>query len=283
MRVFRVLMGMVLLTVAASALLAGAFSWHAMQHRDDAGRFSVRFETVAHPGYAVVVPDVDGVYERPADEAIWLSSGVVPVDTEPADWRGKPVARVVMAPDGTKVDGVALAAAVVFAWLDYTTWGLILGPVLVLLGLIGLAWPLRKLGYITAAPPDSARLARSAATWMDLPTLEIAMLRPEFTPADAPAAPSPLTTGPPAAATVGAVEESRKPEDKDPPRPDPSLEWPLLDVPQPTPDPVEIPTREAVILGDLPHVPLQLNGVGPNVMASGPAGGGGSTLTGGTV
>jgi hypothetical protein len=283
MRAFRVLVGMVLLTVAAPALLAGAFSWHAIQHRDDAGRLNVRFETVAHPGYAVAVPDVDAVYERPADEAIWLSSGVVPVDTEPIGRRGKPVARVVMAPDGPKVDGAALAAAVVFAWLDYTTWGLILGLVLLLLGLIGLARPVRKLGYVTAAPPDSARPARSAATWMDLPTLENAMLRPEFTPAAALAALALPTAGPPAATTVGAAEEDGKPEDKDPPRPDPSLEWPLLDAPQPTPDPVDILMREAVILDDLPHVPLQLNGVGRNDMASGPAGGGGPTLTGGTV
>ena len=265
MRVFRVLVGMVLLTVAALLLPAGAFSAHAMQHRDDAGRFSVRFE--------------DAVHERPADEAIWLSSGVGPVDTEPAGWRGEPVARVVMAPDGTKTDGVALTAAVVFAWLDYTTWGLLLGLVLLLLGLIGLAVPLRKpasplrkLGHVTAAPPDSARPARSAATWMDLPTLENAMLRPEFTPAALPAA-----------ATVDAAEDGGKPEDKDPPRPDPSLEWPLLDASQPTPDPVDIPMQEAVILDDLPHVPLQLNGVGRNDTASGPAGGGGPTLTGGTV
>jgi hypothetical protein len=282
MRVFRVLVRMVLLTVAAPALLAGAFSWHAM-HRDDVGRFNPRVETVAHPGYAIVVPDADAVYERRADQAIWLRSGVGSVDTEPADWRGKPVARVVMAPDGTKVDGLALTAAVVFAWLDYTTWGLIVGSVLLLLGLIGLAWPLRKLGYVTAAPPDSARPARSAATWMDLPTLEIAMQRPEFTPAAAPAAPAPPAVGLPAAETVPAAEESRKPEDKDPACPYPSLEWPLLGVPQTTPDPVDIPAQETVILSDLPHVPLQLNGVGRDVMASGPAGGGGSNLTGGTV
>ena len=47
MRVLRVLAGMVLLTVAVPALLVGAFSWYAMQHRDEAGRFQARFDPVA--------------------------------------------------------------------------------------------------------------------------------------------------------------------------------------------------------------------------------------------
>jgi hypothetical protein len=240
-----------------------------------------------------VVANVDTVDERRADQAILLSSGVGPVDTQLAGRRGKPVARVAMAPDGTQVDGLALVAAIVFAWFDYTTWGLILAPVLLLLGLIVLALCSAKLRYVAAAPPDPARPARSAATWMDPPTLETAMLQPEPTPAAAPAAPalpaagSPAAelpaAGLPAAATVAAAEESGEPEDKDPVRPHPCLEWPLLDVPQPTPDPVDISPREVVILRDLPRVVLQLNGVGRDIMASGPARGGGSTLTGGTV
>jgi hypothetical protein len=69
MRVFRVLVGMVLLSVAAPALLAGAVAWYAMQHRDAGGEFRATIEAVARPGYAIVVPDFDALLRRDAPVA----------------------------------------------------------------------------------------------------------------------------------------------------------------------------------------------------------------------
>jgi hypothetical protein len=244
MRVLRVLAGMVLLTVAVPALLAGAFSWYAMQHRDESGRFQARLEPVAHPGYAVVVPDVDAVLQRdapftragrtsvrltatagtqplfvglaspgdvaallrdapftrldgfslrrgplgtrvaavdgsavpvskPADQPMWLASGVGGLSFEPSDWRGKPVTLVVMTRDAQKAESVALTAAVHFGWLDSTTWGLlILGPVVLLLGFVVLAWPARQVVYVMAAP----RATAPVITWMDVATVELPVL-----------------------------------------------------------------------------------------------------------
>ncbi|MEU4560256.1 hypothetical protein AB0F72_17900 [Actinoplanes sp. NPDC023936] len=59
MRVFRTILGMLLLAIGLPALLAGAALWTVMQHRDPGGAFSAELQKVAAPGYAVVVPDVD--------------------------------------------------------------------------------------------------------------------------------------------------------------------------------------------------------------------------------
>lgn len=371
MRVLRVLAGMVALAVAVPALLAGALSWYAMQHRDDSGRFRAGFEPVADPGYAVVVPDVDAVLHRdapfiragrtsvrltavagmqplflglaspgdvaallrdapftrldgisvgrgplgvrtahldgpavpvsqPADQPMWLASGVGSLSFEPSDWRGKPVTLVVMTRDAQKIDSVALGAAVHFGWLDSTTWGLlILGPVVLLLGFVVLAWPSRQVVYVMATP----RATAPVVTWMDVATVELPVITPAPgpTPTPPPAGPAPdsgritdnaqiLTrdpsTNPDPAASTAATKKAgdeawARPEPES--RPEPELEWPPPESPQQTRDPVDIPTQEMPILPDLPRVPLQLNGVGRVGSASGPAGGGGPTLTGGTV
>ncbi|WP_229073118.1 hypothetical protein [Actinoplanes sp. DH11] len=59
MRVFRTILGMLLLTVGLPALLAGGALWALMQHRDPGGAFSGELQKLAIPGYAVVVPDID--------------------------------------------------------------------------------------------------------------------------------------------------------------------------------------------------------------------------------
>nr|BFE76219.1 hypothetical protein GCM10020092_095200 [Actinoplanes digitatis] len=66
MRVFRTILGMLLLTVGLPTLLAGAAFWVAMQHRDPDGAFTGDMQRVATSGYAVVVDDVDGLLENDA-------------------------------------------------------------------------------------------------------------------------------------------------------------------------------------------------------------------------
>ncbi|NUT34552.1 MAG: hypothetical protein HOV79_15920 [Hamadaea sp.] len=299
MRVIRVLVGVVLLSVAAPALLAGAVAWYAMQHRDPSGEFRAPVETVAGSGYAVVVPDLDALLRRdvpfaragrttmritasapaaasaggsgdvatatplfvglaapgdvaallagsayaelsgvslgrgpldarmtavpgvrdvalghPDEKQMWERSGIGQLTFDPSDWRGKAVALVVLAPDGTRLDRVSLAAAVRFGWLDSTTWGLlILGPVLLLLGFVTLAWPARQVVYVVAehtggsradtaveaAADDRGGAAGGAGipqvpsrhvvagpayagptmlTWMDAPTMEVPVMGP---------------------------------------------------------------------------------------------------------
>jgi hypothetical protein len=59
MRVFRTILGMLLLTIGLPSLLAGGVLWAAMQHRDPGGAFSGELQKLAVPGYAVVVDDID--------------------------------------------------------------------------------------------------------------------------------------------------------------------------------------------------------------------------------
>ncbi|MET8154659.1 hypothetical protein, partial [Actinoplanes sp. NPDC005259] len=66
MRVFRTILGMLLLTVGLPTLLAGAAFWVAMQHRDPDGAFTGDLQRVATSGYAVVVDDFDGLLAKDA-------------------------------------------------------------------------------------------------------------------------------------------------------------------------------------------------------------------------
>jgi hypothetical protein len=66
MRVFRTILGMLLLTIGLPALLVGAGLWTTMQHRDAGGAFSATLQNVATPGYAVVVDDLDSLLETDA-------------------------------------------------------------------------------------------------------------------------------------------------------------------------------------------------------------------------
>ncbi|MFI5936830.1 hypothetical protein, partial [Actinoplanes sp. NPDC051494] len=61
MRVFRTILGMLLLTAGLPALLAGGAFWAALQHRDEGGAFSGSTQRVATSGYAVVIDDVDAL------------------------------------------------------------------------------------------------------------------------------------------------------------------------------------------------------------------------------
>src|SRR4051794_9921742 len=59
MRLFRTILGMLLLTIGLPALLGGAALWAALQHRDPGGAFSGELQQLSTPGYAFVVEDVD--------------------------------------------------------------------------------------------------------------------------------------------------------------------------------------------------------------------------------
>ncbi|SDT69215.1 hypothetical protein [Actinoplanes derwentensis] len=59
MRVFRTILGMLLLTTGLPALLTGSGLWVVMQHRDPGGAFTGELQRLTVPGYAVVVPDID--------------------------------------------------------------------------------------------------------------------------------------------------------------------------------------------------------------------------------
>src|SRR5690349_3146693 len=66
MRVFRTILGMLLLTAGLPTLLVGAAFWAAMQHRDPGGAFTGDMQRVATSGYALVVDDVDGLLREDA-------------------------------------------------------------------------------------------------------------------------------------------------------------------------------------------------------------------------
>src|SRR4051812_44838211 len=66
MRVFRTILGMLMLTVGLPALLVGGAFWAAMQHRDAGGAFSGTMQRVATSGYAIVVDDVDTLLRNDA-------------------------------------------------------------------------------------------------------------------------------------------------------------------------------------------------------------------------
>ncbi|WP_203723753.1 hypothetical protein, partial [Actinoplanes teichomyceticus] len=59
MRLFRPVLGMLLLTIGLPALLTGGCLWAVLRHRDAGGAFSAELQRLSVPGYAIVVPDVD--------------------------------------------------------------------------------------------------------------------------------------------------------------------------------------------------------------------------------
>jgi hypothetical protein len=66
MRVVRVLLGVVAITLALPLLGGGTALWLLGQHRSAGGWFAGTLDQVGTPGYAVVVPDVDDLLRRDA-------------------------------------------------------------------------------------------------------------------------------------------------------------------------------------------------------------------------
>ncbi|MEV4277771.1 hypothetical protein [Actinoplanes xinjiangensis] len=83
MRVFRTILGMLLLTIGLPTLLGGGGLWAVMQHRDPGGAFSGELQRLTVPGYAVVIPDIDRLlrddapFARIGDTRIRLSAATV--------------------------------------------------------------------------------------------------------------------------------------------------------------------------------------------------------------
>src|SRR4051812_39959089 len=227
MRLFRTILGMLLLTIGLPALLGGAALWAALQHRDPGGAFSGELQRLSTPGYAFVVEDVDRLlradapFARIADTQLRLTArtqdgpafvgiapavtvaqyltgvphstvgtvdigtGALPVATtvvaggqspallpgsasfwtrtdiegsiawSPGKVRGGPYSLVVMNP-GSK-PGLHVAASVELrpGWLNSSSWGLLtLGTLLVMVGLIVLAWPARRREVIYVVEPS---------------------------------------------------------------------------------------------------------------------------------
>ncbi len=226
MRVFRTILGMLLLTIGLPALLTGAALWVAMQHRDQGGAFSADLQQLSTPGYAIVVDDVDDLLRdnapfarigntqvrlavstpagpaflglAPTDQVqkylvgvphstvgtVNLGTGALPVSTTvvagahgptpapeqagfwshassdgtlawtPGAAHG-PYSLVVMGP-GAKA-GLQLNAVAELrpSWLNSSTWGLLtLGTLLVMVGLIALAWPTRRRDVVYVVEPS---------------------------------------------------------------------------------------------------------------------------------
>lgn len=64
MRVVRTILGMLLLTLGLPAMLVGGALWGATQHRDPGGGFTAQLQPVTTTGYALLVPDLDGLLRR---------------------------------------------------------------------------------------------------------------------------------------------------------------------------------------------------------------------------
>ena len=227
MRVFRTILGMLLLTIGLPALLAGAALWAAMQHRDQGGAFSAELQRLSTPGYAIVVDDVDRLlradvpFARIGDTQVRLDSstadgavfvglaptaqvrqylagvqhstvrtvdigtGALPVATtvisgshapytppdkaqfwtrtsadgtlawSPGSVRGGPYSLVVMHPDASPGLQLNAVAELRPGWLNSSTWGLLtLGTLLVMVGLIILAWPARRREVVYVVEPS---------------------------------------------------------------------------------------------------------------------------------
>lgn len=102
-RVVRASLGALLLLVGLPLLLAGALLYAAWQHQDPAGGFTAPVSTVSVYGYAVVVPDVDGLLRR---ELPFARSGQTTLRLSAQTASGAP-AFIALAPSGQTADYLA--------------------------------------------------------------------------------------------------------------------------------------------------------------------------------
>ncbi|MET0419103.1 MAG: hypothetical protein ABW022_24075, partial [Actinoplanes sp.] len=227
MRVFRTILGMLLLTIGLPALLAGGALWAVGQHRDQGGAFSGELQRLSTPGYAFVVTDVDALlrtdapFTRIGDSQLRLTArtqdgpafvglapsaevtryltgvphstvrtvdigtGALPVATtavggrtapavlpgrspiwirtdvdgslawSPGEVRGGPYSLVVMNPGAKPGLRLTTVAELRPGWLNSSTWGLLtLGTLLVMIGMLVLAWPARRREIIYVVEPS---------------------------------------------------------------------------------------------------------------------------------
>ncbi|WP_203761738.1 hypothetical protein, partial [Paractinoplanes deccanensis] len=226
MRLFRTILGMLLLAIGLPSLLAGAALWAAMQHRDQGGAFSGDLQRLSTAGYAFVVPDVDRLLrddapftrigdaqlrvlaetqdgpafvglaptaavqrylagvpfstvrtvdigtgalpvatgfnrgrtapaQLPGRADFWTRSGLGQVSWTPGDVTGGPYSLVVMDPGAKPALQLTATAELRPGWLNSSTWGLLtLGTLLLMTGLITLAWPSRRREIVYVVEPS---------------------------------------------------------------------------------------------------------------------------------
>ena len=226
MRVLRTILGLLLLIIGVPALLVGAAFWAAMQHRDPGGAFSGDLQRTATSGYAVVVPDADGLLRRdapfarsgntrlrltaysldgpafigigPADEVaryldgvprqvvttvdlgtgalpvatdrigggrapasvpgrqrFWLKSATGGLDWHPSELRDQHYSLVIMSPSAQPGLELTATANLSPGWLNSATWSLLIfGSLLVLAGIVVLAWPGRRREVVYVVEPS---------------------------------------------------------------------------------------------------------------------------------
>jgi hypothetical protein len=120
------------------------------------------------PVWTRQVPSAGEPLANPSQQRFWVRFDSGRLVWSPANDRDRQLALIMIAPAGA--EPVQLSVAVTAAWLNSTTWGLlILGPVLLLLGLAVLAWPQRPREIVYVVDPATAANAGLSAppqaTW----------------------------------------------------------------------------------------------------------------------
>ena len=161
------------------------------------------------PVATAAVPGRRAPARLPGQAAIWLrASADGHISWSPGDVRGGPYSLVVMSPGAKPGLQLASVAELRPGWLDSTSWGLItLGTLLFMIGVIVLAWPVRRREIVYVVEPSQVP-DLMAAIGAPLPINRRALVRPvgahrPRTLADTrkvaalPAAPSPRLDWPP--------------------------------------------------------------------------------------
>nr|MDT0660977.1 hypothetical protein [Micromonospora sp. DSM 115978] len=111
-------------------------------------------------GAGAIVPGPDalpgpGRVARPGDQFFWTGHGIGVLDLAVDDLGDGPVSLVVMRPDGGARLGVDLRAELRAGWLDPAVVAVVAaGAVLVILGMAGLAWPVRPREVVFVVEPN---------------------------------------------------------------------------------------------------------------------------------
>lgn len=209
------------------------------------------------PVVTVPVGGQDAPPGQPHEQPFWQhSSRAGTLEWSPSQLRGQRLALVVMDPDGRAPLTVDLTARVHPQWLSSTTLGLlVLGPALLLVAIVVLAWPSRPREVVYVVPP--AQLPKLAAQFgVPLPRAATgslvgtpageSSLPPAAEPVPAAPGPEPArmdAAGPepgPAGAALGSEPAG---PGAVPARPD--LEWPPPEPRQPTTAPTRVPAAAA--------------------------------------
>jgi hypothetical protein len=91
----------------------------------------------------------------PGQQSIWSRTGYGRLDWSPSELRDRPYSLVIMSPEARSGLQLSVTAEVRPGWLNSTTWALlILGTLLVMVGMIVLAWPGRRREVVYVVEPS---------------------------------------------------------------------------------------------------------------------------------